>query len=82
MNGAVTHAALAGGSWAASPGNGDCYCYMMLLFWSSVLSFAPLKMHGPEMPILGAMLHVLNVVIEAPHMKSMRTKKKPDLTSR
>lgn len=32
--------------------------------------------------LLGAMLHVLNVVIEAPHMKSMRTKKKPDLTSR
>lgn len=46
------------------------------------LLFTPEDAWTRNARLLGAMLHVLNVVIEAPHMKSMRTKKKPDLTSR
>lgn len=60
---------------------------LLLLYDVAVLEkhsllFTPEDAWTRNARLLGAMLHVLNVVIEAPHMKSMRTKKKPDLTSR
>lgn len=55
-------------------------CYLAVLEKCS-LFYTPEDAWTRNTYLLCATLHVLNVVTEALHMKSMQTKKKPDLIS-